>query len=141
MSLKLIEYFNQQPRLGALSTAGTDGAVNSAVFGSIQMLDEKNVAMGLGQNRTLKNLQENPNAVFLIMQPGASAPEWKGVRVYLKMTECHTSGRKLDEVRAVVAAKVGQETANNMIKAAVTFEVQEIRPLAEFGQSWEASIQ
>jgi hypothetical protein len=66
--------------------------------------------------------------------------DWKGVRVYLKMTECHTGGRKLDQKRAQIATKVGAETANNMIQAAVTFEVQEVRPMVDFGQSWEKSI-
>jgi hypothetical protein len=140
MSQKLMDYFNKQPRLGTLSTASKDGKVNVAYFGSPVMTDEKTVSMGLGDNRTLKNLQGNPNAVFMIMEPGEKVTDWKGVRVYLKMTECHTSGGKLDEKRAQIAKKVGAETANKMIQAAVTFEVQEVRPMVDFGQSWEKSI-
>jgi hypothetical protein len=140
MSNKLMEYFNKQPRLGTLSTASKDGKVNAAYFGSPTMTDEKTVSMGLGNNRTLKNLQENPSAVFMIMEPGEKLTDWKGVRVYLKMTECHTSGRKLDEKRGQIAKKVGAETANKMIHAAVTFEVQEVRPIVDFGQTWEKSI-
>ncbi|MGD8523900.1 MAG: hypothetical protein PVF56_22310, partial [Desulfobacterales bacterium] len=68
-----------------------------------------------------------------------SLPEWKGVRVYLKMTQCETSGEKLDQIRALIAEK-GGEKAGKMIHAAVTYEVQEIRPLADFGQGWEKSI-
>jgi hypothetical protein len=140
MSKKLMDYFNKQPRLGTLSTAAKDGRVNAAYFGSPFMADEKTVSMGLGNNRTFKNLQDNPNAVFVIMEPGEKVTDWKGVRVYLKMTECHTSGKKLDEKRAQIAKKVGAETANKMIHAAVTFEVQEVRPMVDFGQSWEQSI-
>ena len=139
MSEKLMEYFNKQPRLGTLSTADKEGKVNAAYFGSPSMIDEKTILMGLGKNRTLGNLQENPHAVFLIMEPGKTVTEWKGVRIYLKTTECQTSGEKIDQVRAAIAEKAG-ENAAKMIHAGVTFEVQEIRPLADFGQGWEKSI-
>ena len=140
MSKKLMDYVNKQPRLGALSTADKEGKVNSAYFGSIHMPDENTVRIGLGRNRTFKNLQENPNAVFLIMEPGKTAPEWKGVRVYLKMTEYDVSGAKLDALRTEIGKKVGEETAKKMIHAAVDFSIEEIRPLADFGQGWEKSI-
>ena len=139
MSAKLMEYFNKQPRLGTLSTADKEGKVNVAYFGSPRMVDEKTVFMGLGKNRTFDNLQENPHAVYMIMEPGESLPEWKGVRVYLVMTECQTSGEKLDQIRGVIAEKAG-EGAAKMIHAAVTFDIKEIRPLADFGQGWEKSI-
>ncbi len=139
MSKDLKEYFNKMPRLGALATAGKDGKVDVAFFGSAQMLDEKTIFMGCGKNRTFAYLQENPNAVFAIMEPGQSPAEWKGVRVYLKMTECQTSGEKLDSLKAQLREKAG-EAAANMMHAAITFEVQEVRPFADFGQGWEKSI-
>jgi hypothetical protein len=139
MSLELMRYFNKQPRLGALSTASKDGKVNSAYFGSPHMVDEKTILMGLAKNRTLAYLQENPQAVFMIMEPGKTISEWKGVRIYVKMTDCATSGEKLDKMKAKIAAAAG-EAAAKMVHAAVTFDVQEIRPLADFGQGWEKSI-
>jgi hypothetical protein len=139
MNAKLMEYFNKQPRLGTLSTANKEGLVNVAYFGSPRMVDEKTVFMGLGNNHTFANLQDNPNAVYMIMEPGDSLPEWKGVRVYLTMTDCQTSGEKLDQIQAAIAEKAG-EGAAKMIHAAVTFEINAIRPLADFGQGWEASI-
>jgi hypothetical protein len=139
MSAKLMEYFNKQPRLGTLSTANKAGNVNVAYFGSPRMVDEKTVFMGLGNNRTFANLQDNPHAVYMIMEPGESLPEWKGVRVYLTMMDCQKSGEKLDQIKAAIAEKAG-EAAAKMIHAAVTFEIKEIRPLADFGQGWEKSI-
>lgn len=139
MSKKLMEYFNKQPRLGTLSTSNTQGNVNVAYFGSPRMVDEKTVFMGLGKNRTFANLKENPNAAYMIMEPGKTLSEWKGVRLYLKMIDCQTSGEKLDMIRAKIAEAAG-EGASKMIHAAVTFEIQEIRPLADFGQGWEKSI-
>jgi len=70
MPSNLTAYFNKQPRLGTLSTSSKDGKVNSAYFGSPYMIDEKTIIMGLTRNRTLSHLQENPNAVFVIMEPG-----------------------------------------------------------------------
>jgi hypothetical protein len=139
MSAKLMEYFNKQPRLGTLSTSSRDGKVNSAYFGSPYMVDEKTVVMGLTKNRTLSYLQENPHAVFMIMEPGKTLPEWKGVRVYVRMTECSVFGDALEKVRARIAVAAGEDAAK-MIHAAVVFDVQEIRPLADFGQGWENSI-
>lgn len=139
MSEKLMGYFNKQPRLGVLATANNEGLLNAAYFGSPQMVDEKTIVMGLGENRTLSYLKENPNAVYLIMEPGASLPEWKGVRIYLKCVDLQTSGEKLDHIKTKIAEKAG-EGAAQMIKAAATFEVGEIRPLADFGQGWEKSI-
>jgi len=139
MAKSLMDYFNRQPRLGILSTADKEGRPNSAYFGSPRMVDEKTVTMGLGKNRTLTNLQENPYAVYMIMEPGQTLAEWRGLRVYLKMTSCETFGKKLDYMRGNIA-KVAGEAAAKQIQAAVTFEVQRIRPLADFGQSWEDSI-
>jgi len=134
-----MEYFNKTPRLGTLSTANKSGKVDVAYFGSARMIDEKTIFMGCGKNRTFANLQENPNAVFMIMEPGKSPPEWKGVRLYLKMTDCQTSGKKLDMLKAQIAEKAG-EAAAKMMYAAITFEIEELRPFADFGQGWEKSI-
>jgi hypothetical protein len=134
-----MEYFNKSPRIGTLSTAGKDGKVDSAVFGSPHMIDEKTVVMGLGKNRTLANLQENPYAVFLIMEPGETMTDWKGVRVYLKRMELATSGPLLDGLKSQLA-RVAGEAAANMMDAAVKFEIIEIRPLIDMGQGWEQSV-
>jgi len=139
MSEKLMEYFNKMPRLGTLSTANKAGKVDVAYFGSARMIDEKTIFIGCGKNRTFANLQENPNAVFMIMEPGKSPPEWKGVRLYLKMTDCQTSGKKLDVLKAQITEKAG-EAAAKMMHAAITFEIEELRPFADFGQGWEKSI-
>jgi hypothetical protein len=139
MSAKLVDYFNKMPRLGTLSTASKEGKVNVAYFGSARMIDEKTIFMGCGKNRTFANLQENPYAVFAIMEPGKSAPEWKGVRVYLKMSECQTEGEKLDTLKKQIAERAGEAAAKRM-HAAITFEIQELRAFADFGQGWEGSI-
>ncbi|WP_214019547.1 pyridoxamine 5'-phosphate oxidase family protein [Methanoculleus sp.] len=139
MASRLMDYFNKQPRLGVLSTANKEGKVDAAVFGSPMMVDEKTVVMGLGKNRTSAYLQENPNAVFTIVESGETIMDWKGLRVYLMMKEYATSGEMLDNYRKQIAGVAGEDAAA-MIHAAVTFEVGEVRPLVDMGQGWEQSI-
>lgn len=138
MSSTLMEYFNKQPRIGTLSTASRDGRVDSACFGSPRMIDERTVIMAVRKARTFANLQGNPNAVFVIIEPGKTPPEWKGIRVYLKMRDYQTSGEKLEEMRKVAAQRVSEEAAK-ALHAVITLEVQEVRPLSDSGQGWEKS--
>jgi hypothetical protein len=139
MAGKLMEYFNKQPRIGVMSTSSKDGKVDSAVLGSPQMIDEKTVIVAFGQGRTFANLQENPNAVYTIVEPGKEIFDWKGIRVYLSMNEHVTSGPKFDTYKSQMAKVVGEQAAD-MIKVLATFEVTEVRPLIDFGQGWEKSI-
>jgi hypothetical protein len=139
MPSKLIEFFNKQPRLGGLSTASRDGKPNIAYFLSPHMIDEKTVVMALGNNKTFSNLMENPYAAFMIFEPGMALSDWKGLRIYLKMKGYQTSGEQFETMRERVGQMAGAEPAK-MVHAAVTFEVQEIRPLVDFGQGWSQAI-
>ena len=139
MSKSLMEYFNKQPRLGVLSTSNKAGEVDSAYFGSPSMINESTLVVALGKNKTFANLQENPHACYMIMEPGKSIFEWKGLRIYLKMTKCETSGDNVEMMKKIISEKAG-EAAGKMIYAAVTFSVSGVRPLADFGQGWEKSI-
>jgi len=103
------------------------------------MVDEKTVVMALAENRTLANLRENPHAVYMIMVPGQGIFDWKGVRVYLKMRSCETSGEGIERMRGEISKAIG-EAAAGMLRAAVTFEVEEVRPIVDMGQGWEKSI-
>lgn len=103
------------------------------------MTDEKTVVVATGNNRTFANLQENPYAMFLIMEPGADIMSWKGIRVYMKLKESATSGEMLDMIRNEIAKMAGEE-AGKMIYATATFEIIELRPLVDMGQGWEKSI-
>lgn len=139
MEGKLMEYFNRQPRLGVISTSGRDGRVDSAVYGSPQMIDDKTVMVAFARGRTWANLLENPHAVYMIMQPGEGLMDWKGVRVYLRMLEHFESGPRLEAYKKEAAKIVGEE-AVEMIAVLATFEVEEVRPLIDFGQGWEKGI-
>jgi len=124
------ELFNRVGRFGTLSTADSSGTVNSAIFGSGRLTDETTLVMGLGDNRTLANLRENPKGVFLFFEPGETLLAWKGARLYLELVNIETSGALFDEIVDGITLAAGK-TAARGIKAAVTFRITEVRPVID----------
>jgi hypothetical protein len=127
---ELMTLFNKYPRIGTLSTSNKEGEVNVAVFGSPRMIDEDTVVMGIGQNRSYRNLQRNPKAVFIVMEPGESAPDWKGARVYLEAVDMETEGKFYDGIKHNIANMAGKAAADR-IHAAIRFKITEVRPLLD----------
>lgn len=129
---ELMEMFNKQARIGALATSNKLGDVNAAVFGSPRMIDENTVVMGIGENRSFRNLQRNPKAVFILMEPGETMTDWKGARVYLEAIDLESSGQFYDEIISGIAKAVGPKAAEG-IHAAIRFKITDVRPLVDRG--------
>ena len=130
---EVMELFNKRPRIGSLSTANRKGEVNVAIFGSPQMIDENTVVMGIGQNRSFGNLQENPKAVFIVVEPGETVMDWKGARVYLEAMDIETGGGFYEQIKENIAKSSGKGAAD-MIHAAVRFKITEVRPIVDMGR-------
>jgi hypothetical protein len=124
----VMEIFNKRPRIGTLSTSNSVGDVNVAVFGSPQMIDENTVVMGIGNNRSLQYLKENPKAAFIVMEPGETTADWKGCRVYLEAQSIETEGDLYDQIKGKIAEAAG-EAAAQMIQAAIRFKVKDVRTI------------
>lgn len=105
---EVMEMFNRRSRIGALATSNKNGDVNVAVFGSPQMIDEDTVIMAIGDNRTNKYLQENPKASFIVVEPGDSPANWRGVRLYLEVAEFERYGEVLDSFRENIRKVAGK---------------------------------
>ena len=127
---EVMTLFNKFPRIGTLSTSNKEGDVNVAVFGSPRMIDEDTVVMGIGQNRSYRNLQRNPKAAFIVMEPGKSVSDWKGARLYLEAVDMETSGDFYDEIKNNIAKIAGKEAAER-IHAAIRFKITEVRPIID----------
>lgn len=127
---ELMEMFNKFPRIGSLSTANKEGDVDVAVFGSPRMLDENTVVMGIGDNRSFRNLERNPKAVFMVVEPGETVADWKGARVYLEAVDMETSGKFFEKIKHGIAMAGGQAAAD-MIHAAIRFRITEVRPIVD----------
>lgn len=125
---QVMEMFNRENRIGVLATADSNGDVNAAVFGSPRMIDEDTVIMAIGENRSFKNLQENPKASFIVVEPGQTPTSWKGVRLYLEVDSFERYGEVLDSFRENIR-KVAGDSSADAIQAAIRFKVVDIRPL------------
>jgi len=129
---ELMVWFNRQPRLGTLATSDGKGNVNSAVFSALNMIDEQTVVLAIGANRSLDNLKSNPKAAFVFFEPAPNPFDWKGARLYLEARSIEASGPLFDQLVAEVRRQVGDLAAAN-VKAAVTFRIEEVRPLIDMG--------
>ena len=125
---KVMEMFNKTARIGALATANKNGDVNVAVFGSPRMIDDETVIMAIGDNRSFRNLQENPRASFIVVEPGDSPMAWKGARLYLEVSGFERYGELLDSFRENIRKMAGDKSANAIV-AAIRFKVTDVRPL------------
>lgn len=125
---QVMKMFNKKSRIGALATANKTGDINAAVFGSPRMIDEDTVIMAIGDNRSFQYLQENPKASFIVIEPGESPTDWKGVRLYLEMDSFERYGELLDSFRENIRKVAGNRSAN-AITAAIRFKVTDVRPL------------
>lgn len=132
ISQEIFEIVNKPGRVGVLSTSDKQGQPNSAYFGSLKLLEDGSVVLGLGNNRSLKNLEENPLAVLFCVTESPVAFNTPGYRLYLKILEIQKEGPLLDDVKKAIAQLAGQDAAK-MIVAGVKFEVTETRPLIAMG--------
>jgi hypothetical protein len=132
ISKELLEIVNKAGRIGVLSTVDANGQPNSAYFGSMRLADDGSVVLGLGDNRTLQNLKQNPLAVLFCVAEGPVTFTTPGYRLYLKSKGLQREGELLDGIKQAIAEHAGEDAAK-MIVAAVAFEVTEIRPLVAMG--------
>jgi len=125
---ELLETVNKPGRIGILGTADGQGQPNVAYFGSPRLMENGTLVMGLGSNRSLKNLEQNPKAVFLAIAESPVSFTTAGYRLYLNVRELQKEGALLEGIREKIAQHAGSDAAK-MIQAAVVFDITEIRKL------------
>ncbi len=132
ISKEIFEVVNKPGRVGILGTVNRQGQPNVAYFGSPRLMEDKTIIMGLSNNRTLKNLEENPRAVFFSITEIPVTFNTPGYRLYLKVREIQKEGPILDGVKEKIAERAGSEAAK-MIVAGVVFDITEVRALVAMG--------
>lgn len=132
ISKEVFEIVNKPGRVGVLSTADKKGQPNAAYFGSLRLMEDGTVVLGMGNNRSLKNLEENALAVLFCVTESPVTFTTPGYRLYLKARNIQKEGPLLDGVKKAISEHAGEDAAK-MIVAAVAFEVTEIRPLVAMG--------
>lgn len=119
------------PKVGTLSTSDGNGNLNAALFGSVRLLAEGDqLAIALGDNRTLRNLRSHPAAVFLFARPGATLLEWQGVRLYLQLEELAETGELFAAMQAETERQAGRLAARRL-RAVALFRIEAARPLLD----------
>jgi hypothetical protein len=131
ISKEVYKIVNSPGRVGVLGTADKQGQPNCAYFGSLRLMDDGSVALGLGNNRSLKNLEENPQAVLFCVTESPVGFETPGLRLYLKLKEIQKEGPLCNAIKAAIAEKAGKDAAG-IIVAAAAFEVTDIRKLVDW---------
>jgi hypothetical protein len=117
-------------RIGVLATASGDGEPNVGYFSSTAVLDDGAIALGLGNNRSLKNMTENPRAVYFAVESFPVELSTPGYRVYLNVREIQRDGRMLEQIREGIRKAAGDAAADNTVAVAV-FEVTDVRPMID----------
>lgn len=123
---------SRKMNMGYLATADGEGRPNAALLSSLQFADRETMTMLVGKNRSLENLKKNPYACFVTVS-GETMDDVEGVRIYLRAREIIEEGPVVDRGRDMVAATM-DERAAAAIKAFVTFEVLDVRPLVDVGE-------
>ena len=130
MSFDQQKFISEPKQVGILSTADSDGTPNCAVIGSAAMTSEGQLILALGDNRSLRNLHQNPRAVFIAFKEADFLPAWQGVRLYLQLEEINYDGALKEQRVAEIKQTVGNQAAKMMV-AAIRFSVYETRPLLD----------
>ena len=131
ISKEMFDIVNKPGRVGVLGTTNKAGQPNAAYFGSLNLTEDGTVLLGLGNNRSLANLRENPLAVLFCVTESPVTFGTAGCRLYLKVKEIKDAGGIYDAVRGAIAQHAGEEAAKTIV-AAVAFEVTETRGLIDF---------
>jgi predicted pyridoxine 5'-phosphate oxidase superfamily flavin-nucleotide-binding protein len=131
ISKEVFEIVNKPGRVGVLGTADKQGQPNTAYFGSLRLMVDGSVVLGLGKNRSLKNLEENPLAVLFCVTESPVGFQTPGLRLYLKLKEIQKAGPLYDAIKTAIAEHAGADAAK-MIVAAAAFEVTDIRKLVDW---------
>lgn len=127
---EVMAFFNKRPRNCLICTANNEGEVNVAVYGSPRMIDEDRVVLAVRNNRSYQNLQKNPKAAIIVVEPGEIQHDSKAVRVYLEVTDIETDGDLLDQFREEIGARAGKEVADSL-QAALHLKITSVRPLID----------
>ena len=94
MALK--EYFETTKGLGVLSTADSDGKVDSAIYSRPHFMEDGTMALVMRDRLSHTNLQSNPHAMYLFKEDG---PGYKGKRLFITKVREEKNTELLESLR------------------------------------------
>ena len=115
----LKEYFNEVKGIGVLSTANEKGSVDSAIYATPHVFDDKTVGFIMRDRLSHHNVTKNPKACYLFVE---NAPGYVGRRLYLTKIDEEKNSEQLFELR-----RRNSPPDENLFL--VTFRIDEVLPL------------
>ena len=94
MSLK--NYFETTKGLGVLSTADSEGKVDSAIYARPHFMEDGTLALIMRDRLTHHNLQSNPHAMYLFKEECSG---YKGKRLFLTKVGEEQNTERLESMR------------------------------------------
>ena len=94
--MDLKTYFETTTGLGVLSTADSEGNVDSAVYARPHVQEDGSLALIMRDRLSHKNLQSNPKAAYLFKEEG---PGYTGRRFFLTKLREEQDEQKIDTLK------------------------------------------
>jgi hypothetical protein len=94
--MDLKNYFENTKGIGVLSTADSQGNVDSALYARPHVMDDGTVALIMRDRLSHANLQSNPKAAYLFLEEG---PGYKGKRFFLTKVSEEQDSEKIESLR------------------------------------------
>jgi hypothetical protein len=120
--MDLKAYFEDTDGLGILSTADTQGNVDSAIYATPHVMGADTIAFIMRPRLSFENVQQNPKAVYMYVEKG---PGYQGRRFYLEKSGQEDDQEKVNQLRRSSHGHGGDEADARL----VYFKVTHVRPL------------
>ena len=117
------EYFENAKGLGVLSTADSNGRVNTAVYSRPHVMEDGTLAFIMRDRLTHANIQLNPHVAYLFREDG---PGYKGKRLYLTRIR---EEKDADLIAALSRRQYISDQDRRESKFLVFFKLEKERPL------------
>jgi hypothetical protein len=94
--MDLKHYFESSKGIGVLSTADSEGNVDSALYARPHIMEDGSLALIMRDRLSHANLQSNPRAAYLFLEEG---PGYKGKRFFLTKVSEEQDEEKIESLR------------------------------------------
>jgi hypothetical protein len=127
--MDLKTYFENTKGVGVLSTADTEGNVDSAIYARPHVMDDGTVALIMRDRLSHHNLQSNPKAAYLFMEEGEG---YHGKRFFLTKVKEEQDAEKIESLQR--RTYTADEKVHQGAKFLVFFQIDKELPLIGAGK-------
>lgn len=126
-SAQLEAYFRDTTGSGILSTASSDGRVNSALYAKPRFFEDGSVAFIMLDRLSHHHVASNPHAAYLFLE---DAEGYQGVRLHLRKLREERNTPRIEEL----LTESGRGYVGNKDRYLVFFAIEQVLPLVSPAQ-------